>query len=78
VVVAQGQVCFATGLVDTPLEDLEDERRGVLTELSSENLQPLERRGLQRVEAVTLEHRADGVERHLAAPHVISQEIPGA
>ncbi len=77
VVVAQGQVGFAGGFVGSPFEDLEDECRGFVAELAGEDLQALERGGLQGVEAVTLEHRADGVERRPAAAHFLSQEIPG-
>ncbi|MEJ7703782.1 MAG: hypothetical protein WKF47_08990 [Geodermatophilaceae bacterium] len=74
----EGQVCFAAGLVNTALEDLEDQGGGFFPQLADEDLQALERWCLQRVEPVTLEHPRDGVERRLAPTYVVGQEVAGA
>ncbi len=76
-VVAQCQVGFAACLVHAALEDLEDQLGCLVAELAREDLQAFERRGLHRVEAVMLEHRADRVERRPAAADLVSQKVPG-
>ena len=77
-VVTQREIGFPRRLVHPALEDLEDQRAGLLAELALEHLEPLERRSLQRIEPVMLEHTRDRVERGLAATHVVREKVPGA
>lgn len=76
VVVTQCQVGLATGFVDTSAQDLEQELGGLFSVLAGDDLESLERGGLQRVESVAFEDLGDGGDGRPSAPQVVCEEVP--
>ena len=77
-VVAQRQVGFAAPAVLAALEDLEDQAVAFLAVLPGEGLDVLDRRRLERFEAVALVDLGDHRDHVLAAPDVSGQEVAHA
>jgi hypothetical protein len=74
-VIPQGQVGFAGGFVLTTPQDLEDELVALFPVLAQQHVQPLERRGLQRLKPVPREDRTDDRERALPRIQLGGEEI---
>ena len=77
-VVPEREIGFAGVLVLAALEDLEDQLVAFLAVLPEQRLDVLERRRLERLEAVPLVHVPDHADDVLAAPDVVRQEIARA
>ena len=74
-VVAQRQVCLAGFGALAALENLEDQAIAFFTVLALQRLEILDRRRLERLEAVLLIHVGDHADHVLPAPHVFRQEV---
>ena len=77
-VVAQREVRLPARLVLAALEDLEDELVALVAVLAEQRLEVLDRRRLERLEAVALVDALDDADDVLAAPHVFRQEVAHA
>ncbi len=77
-VVPQGQIRRAARLVLAALEDLEDQLVAFLAVLPEQRLDVLDRRRLQRLEAIALVHAADHADHVLAPAHVLREEVAHA
>ncbi|WP_346041445.1 hypothetical protein [Actinomadura chokoriensis] len=62
----------------TAPEDLEDQLVALVAVLAGQGLQPLERRRLQRLEPVPLEHPANLREDMLTGTQCTGEKVPGA
>ena len=77
-VVAQRQIRLAARLVLAALEDLENELVALLAVLAEQRLDVLERRRLERLEAVALVDIAHHADHMFPAPDVVGEEVAGA
>jgi hypothetical protein len=77
-VVAERQIGLSGCLVLAALEDLEDQAVAFFAIFPEQRLDVLERRGLERLEALALVDVAHDAHHMLAAADVLGQEIPGA
>src|SRR5205085_4485570 len=77
-VITQSQIRFARALVLAALEDFEDELVALLAVLAQKRLDVLDRRSLQRLEAVALVNVLDDSDDVLAPPNVGGGEVAHA
>src|SRR5262249_48319134 len=76
-VVAQGEVRFAGVLVLAALQDLENQLVAFFAVLAEQRLDVLERRRLERLEAVALVDVADNVDHVLPPADVVRKKVAG-